>query len=323
MTACAQDSTPGMGKPIKTTTLLRFDNDARRATRIVVALLIITFTIWGAFCGSLAAQEKSLLWQVGRGDKSIFLLGSIHFLRPENYPLNQAILTAFDASKRLVLEIDLNRASAEASQRVILEKATYRDGTNLAQNVAAETYEMASRRATELGLDMRILNPMKPWFAALTMVAINLQRMGLDPKLGVDRHLAERAKNSGKPTSGLETLESQLGIFDQLSKREQELMLRETVEELERLNSDVNEIVQSWLKGDESRLTRLLLRGMQEYPDLYEKILVERNRRWLAEIEKLVQQGSGAMVVVGAAHLLGKDSVVEMLKARGYSVEQR
>ncbi len=310
-----------MGKPIKTKTLVRFDDDARRATRIVVALL--AFTIWSATGGSLAAQEKSLLWQVSRDDKSIFLLGSIHFLRKENYPLNPAILTAFDASKRLVLEIDLNRASAESSQRATLEKATYRDGTNLAQNVGAETYEMASRRANELGLDMRILNPMKPWFAALTMVAITLQRMGLDPKLGVDRHLAERAKNSGKPTSGLETLESQLGIFDQLSKREQELMLRETVEELERLNRDVNEIVQSWLKGDESRLTRLLLTGMQEYPDLYEKVLVERNRRWLAEIEKLVQQGSGAMVVVGAAHLLGKDSVVEMLKARGYSVEQR
>ena len=146
-------------------------------------------------------------------------------------------------------------------------------------------------RANELGLDMRILNPMKPWFAALTMVAINLQRMGLDPKLGVDRHLAERAKSSGKPTSGLETLESQLGIFDQLSKREQELMLRETVEELERLNRDINEIVQSWLKGDESRLTTLLLTGMQEYPDLYEKVLVERNRRWVGGDRKIGPAG--------------------------------
>ena len=299
----------------------RIGKETKRVTRAILVLL--TFVTWSATNGSLAAQEKSLLWQVSRDNKSIFLLGSIHFLRKENYPLNQAILTALDASKRLVLEIDLNRTSAESAQRVTLEKAIYRDGTNLAHNVSPETYELASRRATELGLDMRILNPMKPWFAALTMVAINLQRMGLDPRFGVDRHLAERAKSSGKPTSGLETLESQLGIFDQLSKREQEMMLRETVEELERLNRDINEIVQSWLKGDESRLTTLLLTGMQEYPDLYEKVLVERNRRWLADIEKLVQQGSDAMVVVGAAHLVGKDSVVEMLKAKGYSVEQR
>lgn len=100
-------------------------------------------------------------------------------------------------------------------------------------------------------------------------------------------------------------------------------MLRETVEEIERLNKEINAIVQAWLKGDDYRLTTLLLAGMQEYPDLYENVLVERNRRWVTDIEKLVQQGSGAMVVVGAAHLVGKDSVVEMLKAKGYSVEQR
>ena len=310
-----------MDKPIKTLTRLRVDNEARRVVRIILALL--TFVTWSATSGSLSAQEKSLLWQVSRADQSIFLLGSIHYLRKENYPLNQAILNALEASKRLVLEIDLNRTSTESAQRATLEKAIYRDGTNLAQNVSPETYQLASRRANELGLDMRILNPMKPWFAALTMVAINLQRMGLDPKFGVDRHLAERAKSSGKPTSGLETLESQLGIFDLLSKQEQELMLRETVEELERLDKDINEIVQSWLKGDDRRLTTLLLTGMQKYPDLYEKVLVERNRRWVADIEKLVQQGSGAMVVVGAAHLVGKDSVLEMLKAKGYSVEQR
>jgi hypothetical protein len=306
---------------VKSIQFARFGIATEDMARIIVALL--TFVIWSATSWPLPAQEKSLLWQVSRDDKSIFLLGSIHYLRKENYPLNQTILNALDASKRLVLEIDLNRTSAESARQATLEKAVYRDGTNLAQNISPQTYELASRRASELGLDMRILNPMKPWFAALTMVAINLQRMGLDPKFGVDRHLAERAKSSGKPTSGLETLESQLSIFDQLSKQEQESMLRETVGELERLNRDINEIVQSWLKGDDNRLMTLLLTGMQEYPDLYEKVLVDRNRRWVGNIEKLVQQGSGAMVVVGAAHLLGKDSVVEMLKAKGYSVEQR
>jgi hypothetical protein len=291
--------------------------------RVAGLFLALTVVAWSAACQTLAAQEKSLLWQVRRDEKSIFLLGSIHYLRQENYPLNPAILNALDASKRLVLEIDLNSTSAESAQRVMLEKATYRDGTSLAQNVSAETYQLAARRAGELGLDMRVLNPMKPWFAALTMVAIKLQRMGLEPKFGVDRHLAERAKSSGKPTSGLETLEFQLGLFDQLSTKEQELMLREMVGEVERLDRDINEIVRSWLKGDGDQLTSLLLAGMLEYPELYQKILVERNRRWSAQIEKLVQQGSGAMVVVGAAHLVGRDSVIEMLKAKGYSVEQR
>jgi uncharacterized protein YbaP (TraB family) len=260
---------------------------------------------------------------VSRDDKSVHLLGSIHYLRKENYPLNPAILSSLDASTRLILEIDLNSTSADSAQRLSLVKAIYRDGTTLAQNVSDETYHLAERRASELGLDMRILNPMKPWFAALTMVAIKLRRMGLDPKFGVDRHLAERAQSTGKPTGGLETVEFQLGIFDRLSKREQELMLRETVSELERLDRDIDAIVNAWLKGEGDQLSSLLNAGMQEYPELYEKILIERNRRWVGGIEQLIQQESGAMVVVGAAHLVGKDSVVEMLKAKGYSVEQR
>jgi uncharacterized protein YbaP (TraB family) len=293
----------------------------RRDLRLILALLLLLAVSAG--WRSIGAQERTLLWKVSQSDKSIFLLGSIHYLRKENYPLNQAILDAFDVSERLVLEIDLQNTPAGAAQRLTLEKAIYRDGSNLAQNVGQETYQLATKRAAELGIDMQVVQPMKPWFVALTMLAVKLQRMGLDPKLGVDHHLAERAKRDGKPTSGLETLESQLGIFDQLSKREQELMLRETAAELERIDKNVKDIVESWLKGDGERLATLLLAGMRQYPELQQKLVIERNRRWLEEIAKLVEQGSNAMVVVGAAHLVGQEGVVEMLKARGFSVEQK
>jgi uncharacterized protein YbaP (TraB family) len=291
-----------------------------RDVRLILTLVLLLAL---SAARSLGAQERTLLWKVSEGDKSIFLLGSIHYLRKENYPLNQAILDAFDASDRLVLEIDLQNTPAGAAQRLTLEKAVYRDGSNLAQNVSQETYQLASKRAAELGIDMQVVQPMKPWFVAMTMLAVKLQRMGLDPKLGVDHHLAERAKRDGKPTSGLETLEFQLGIFDQLSKREQELMLRETAGELERIDKNVKDIVESWLKGDGERLAALLLAGMRQYPELQQKLVIERNRRWLDQIAKLVEQGNNAMVVVGAAHLVGQEGIVDMLKARGFRVEQK
>jgi uncharacterized protein YbaP (TraB family) len=170
---------------------------------------------------------------------------------------------------------------------------------------------------------MQVLNPLKPWFVALTMMAIKFQHLGLDPNLGVDRYLAARAKDGGKPTSGLETFEFQVTLLDQLSKRDQELMLRETVAEMDQLDQNFNQIVQSWLKGDSASLEALLLASMREYPDLYQKIIVDRNRRWLPQIEKMIEQGEGAMVVVGAAHLVGQDGVIEMLKTRGYRLEQQ
>lgn len=275
-----------------------------------------------AYPYSLEAQEKSFLWKVGKEGKSIYLLGSIHYLKRENFPLRKPILDALAASKRLVLEIDLNNTPAGAAQRATLEKAVYRDGSTLEQNVEPDIFQLATKRATEIGIDPQVLKPMKPWFVALTMMAIKFQQLGLDANLGVDRYLAERAKSSGKPTSGLETLEFQLTLLDQLPKRDQEMMLRETVTELDLLDKNLDQIVQSWLKGDSASLENLLLAGMKEYPELHQKIIVERNRRWLPQIEKAIGQG-GAMVVVGAAHLVGPDGVVEMLRSRGYELEQQ
>jgi uncharacterized protein len=295
--------------------------NGRRATRLILALFLGIG--WLARADILGAQEKSLLWKVSNDKNGIFLLGSIHYLRRENYPLNKSILDAFDASKILVLEIDLNSLAPESAQQVTLEKAVFRDGTTLSQNVTPETYQLAAQRANELGVDARILNPMKPWFVALTLVAMKLQTLGLDANAGVDKYLAQRAKGSGKATRGLETLEFQINLLDQLTKKDQELMLRETVSELDLLDKNINGIVQSWLKGDGDLLAKLLLAGMMEYPDLHQKIIVDRNRRWVPELEKLLQQGGGAMVAVGAAHLVGKDGVIEMLKAKGYSVEQK
>jgi len=295
-----------------------------RIRRIMPRVLVLAVSlVWLVVSDTSDAQEKTLLWKVSNDKHSIYLLGSIHYLKKENFPLHKAILTAFNASKRLVLEVDLNRISPDAAQRVTLEKAMYRDGQTLKQNVSEETYQLAEQHAAKLGIDMKIMGPMKPWFVALTLLAIKFQQIGLDPNLGVDHYLAERAKASGKATSGLETLEFQVGLFDQLSKRDQESLLRETVGEMELLVTNINQIVQSWLNGDSDSLEALLLGGMKEYPELHEKIIVDRNRRWVPQIEKILAQDGDAIVVVGAAHLVGKDGVIEMLKARGYRLEQK
>ena len=284
---------------------------------------VLLAMLWLGAAAHVRADEKSLLWKVSKGSSSVYVLGSIHYLRSENYPLKKAILDAFETSKRLVLEIDLNATSGQAAQRLMLEKALFRDGTSLPQNISAETYQLAAERATQLGIDMGIFNPMKPWFAAINLIAIKLKALGLDPRRGVDQYLAGEAKRRGKPISGLETLDFQIGLLDQLSKQNQETMLRETVSELDLLDRNIDEIVRSWADGDEAVLAKLLLAGMMEFPEIHQKVIVERNRRWVPEIEKLLEQGSGALIVVGAAHLVGRDGVIEMLKTKGYSVEKK
>lgn len=286
----------------------------------VVFLVVMCGLVFQAEC--TWAQKRGFLWQVSSGEKTIFLLGSIHFLKQEHYPLNPTILGAFDRAKKLVLEIDLNQLAPQQVQQITLGKALLTDGSSLPQKISAETYDIVKTRLKEFGMDVAMVHPMKPWFVALTMMSLKLKQLGLNPNLGVDRHLADRAKDSGKPTAGLETLEFQMGLLDQLSPDEQELMLRETVREMELLEKNVNQIVEAWVAGDSGRLAELLLAGMKEFPEIHRKILIERNRRWLPVIEKLLENSPGTMVAVGAAHLVGNQGLVELLIEKGYRLEQ-
>jgi uncharacterized protein YbaP (TraB family) len=268
------------------------------------------------------AQDKSFLWKVQSDTNSIYILGSIHFLKKENFPLKKTIEDVFAAVKKVVLEIDLQTATPEKAQQITLEKGVYRDGTTLQQNVEPETYNWVARRAKELGIDARAMNSLKPWLAAMTLTTLKLQKLGFDSSYGIDRYLAERAKTSGKKSGGMETLEFQIGLLDQLSARDQEAMLRQGLKDLDLLDRSVAPVVQSWMRGDVASLEELLLSGMREHPAMYQKVIVERNRRWLSQIEKLMAQGEHVLLVVGAAHLVGKEGVLELLKARGYAVEQ-
>jgi uncharacterized protein YbaP (TraB family) len=296
------------------------ESKTKRAIGLIFRLVFLAAVF--ASAGESPAQEKSFLWQLQSGKGDIYILGSIHFLKRQNYPLNPTIEKAFDSAKKLVFELDLKSADSGTVQRLTLEKGLHRDGKTLQQNVSAETYSLAAKRAQELGLDIHALSPLKPWMVALTMASLQLQKLGFDPNSGIDRYLAARATKAGKPIAGLETAAFQIGLMDQLSASDQESMLRQSLKEMDLLDKGLDQIVRAWAAGDVPALEQLLLKAMREYPAVHQKIVVDRNRRWLPEIERLIQEGESALVVVGAAHLVGKEGVIELLKARGYTLEQ-
>jgi uncharacterized protein len=294
----------------------------RRKNRFLAAVLELGFLLAG-LTGELRAQEKSFLWRVNSDQNRLYILGSIHLLKKETYPLKKSIEDAFEQTKKLVLEIDLSSANSQKIQQLMLQKSISTDGTMLHQSVSNETYQAVAKRAKELGIDIRLLSPFKPWVIAMTMAAIKLQQLGFDPSLGVDRHLAERAKQTDKPTAGLETAEFQLDLFDRFSAKEQELLLRQSMDEMDHVERNVTAIVQAWKSGDVGAVERHLLVGMRDYPEIHRKVIDDRNQRWLPQIENILSRGENALIVVGAAHLVGKNGIIELLKDRGYRVEQQ
>lgn len=287
--------------------------------RLGVALVSVLL-LWAPVAGQ---GGKSFLWKVEGEGAVAYLLGSLHVLTPEWYPLSAAINQAFADSRTLVEELDLDESNDPTLMMAALSRAMLTDGKTLDQLVAPEVYAELTRRAEKTGLPMIALQRMKPWLAAITLMAPTLQAAGFKPELGVDRHFFDRAKALGMKRQPLETLAYQLDRFDQLSPRLQEDLLKTTMEDLDTTVTGVKEMAQAWSVGNVAAIEKLALAALQESPELYKRLLVERNVNWVPHVETCLKQKAGCFVVVGAAHLVGPDGLPALLTQKGYKVTQQ
>lgn len=278
-----------------------------------------------ALCGSAGwAQGKHFLWKVEGPDASVaYLLGSLHVLTPEYYPLADEINQAFAASKTLVEELDLDEMNDPAQMMAALGKAMLTDGRTLDQIVAPSTFAEVTKRAERAGLPMVALQRMKPWLVAITLMGPTLQAAGFTAELGVDKHFFDRAKQAGLKRQALETLAYQIDRFDQLSPKLQEDMLVSGMKDLDTQVGNVQEMARQWAAGDVPTLEKELLASFEGSRELYDRLLVERNRNWVPHVETCLQQNAGCFIVVGAAHLVGPDGLPALLEKKGYKVTQR
>ena len=295
---------------------------AARATTIVAACAV-------AFAGAhvrtapLGATERSFVWKVSSPRGTIYLAGSVHLLTADYYPLSSAFLSAFAASDLLVEELDMTDMLSTESQMRMLSTGMLPAGQSLERVVSAETFRSVTGKLADLRMPPGPFLQFKPWLLALTLQALEWQKAGFDADLGVDKHLFDMAARANKPVRGLETLAFQISRFDGMSPEMQERMLAETLRELESTKSSFKKIADAWKTGDVQSIEQIVLEDLKSEPMMYERMLVERNRMWLPQIEALFSRPRPALVVVGAAHLVGRDGLLQLLKAKGYTVEQR
>jgi uncharacterized protein YbaP (TraB family) len=269
-------------------------------------------------------SQKHFLWKVEAANgNAAYLVGSIHVLTADAYPLPAAIDQVFAESKTLVEEVNLDEMSDPAMMMSALSKAMLTDGKTLDQLVDARTYAEVQKRAEAFGMPMAALQRMKPWLVAVTLMAPTLQSAGFKPELGIDRHYFDRAKKTNMKREGLETLAYQLDRFDQMSPKLQEELLKATIEDLDTQVAGVKDMVRAWRSGDVATVEKLALTAFQESPELYQRLLLERNQNWVPHVEKCIADNAGCFIVVGAAHLVGRDGLPALLAKKGYKVTQQ
>jgi uncharacterized protein YbaP (TraB family) len=168
-----------------------------------------------------------------------------------------------------------------------------------------------------------MIRTMKPWMVMLMITVFEAQKAGLDASLGLDKYFFDKARAAGKPVVALETAESQIDRFDKMPDSLQEQMLRSTLSELDVQRNGIAAMISAWRRGDAAALEKMALSSFDGYRGAYASLIVERNNNWVPQIEACMNRPEPCFVVVGAAHLVGPDGLLALLKQKGYKLEQQ
>lgn len=279
-----------------------------------------------------AKPPVPLLWKVSDADNSVYLLGSFHLLKPGDYPLSADVDAAFADAERLVFELSPEEMGSPALSMQMGQAGLRTDGTLLNSQLPPDTaaqfdaWAVANASALQrMQLTPQVLQMFEPWFAGLMVTIVEMTKFGLDPKLGLDAHLAAKAQQAGKPTAGLEAGAEQIAFLDGMDKAEQLQFLQESLKSSTEGRAAIEKLHAAWRDGDAKTMwDDMAVEMRRQFPKLYQRINVERNNAWVPKIaQHLAQPGTDdTLIVVGALHLLGEDGVVEKLRARGYRVER-
>ena len=285
----------------------------RPAAAIAVALVAASLD---------AAPSRNFLWKAtSRSGGTMYLVGSVHLLAKDSYPLNPALETAFKESDLLVEEADLGEMGVGA-QMAFLSRGMLPSSTPLDKVLSPATYALLTKRAAEIGVPVEPLKLLKPWMVAQMLEVMQWQKAGFDPELGLDKHFYDLAQGTGKSVQGLETLDFQMSLFDGMTLAEQDHLLAETLKEIDTEQANMAKLMDAWKAGDAPTVERIVLSALRQEPQLYQRLLVDRNKAWIPKLEALFARKGRTFVVVGAAHLVGPDGLISLLRAKGYTVEQ-
>jgi hypothetical protein len=290
-----------------------------------VLLCLVTVVCLAPAADTKPAAARHTLWKVQGRANTVQLLGSLHFLRQEHYPLAKPIEDAFTRAQIVLLEVDPDEMNNPKTQTAMLVAGQCSPGTTLKDLVAADTYSLLTRHLKEhvAELPSGTLDTLKPWMAAVLLVALDLQPQGFKPEHGVDMHFFNRARAARKEVRALETVEFQLGLLSGLSPADSEEFLKETLRQSQTLRKLMAEVVAAWQTGEAARLDAILNDAMKDFPQLRKRFLTDRNHTWLPKIEELLRGNKDALVIVGAGHLVGREGLVELLRQKGFVVTQQ
>ncbi len=258
------------------------------------------------------------LWKIQGKHNVVYILGSIHILKKEDYPLPEPIQAAFADARTAMFETDLDKAATLQMQQKLADEALLPAGMSLRDVLSPDTYARFREQVSRLGLTEDMFDRTKPFVASMTLQIFALKKLGMDPEWGIDRHFQDRARATGKRVLSLEPVTFQFDLVTRFSPKEAEQLVDVTLEDIRDLPTIFTELRTAWRTGNLAELEKLENHSLRGSPQIYKRMIIERNRLWLPRIEELFEYPGNCIVIVGAGHLVGHEGLLALLQQRGY-----
>jgi len=290
--------------------------EPRRAGCRSVSLLL-------ALLAPAVSGADASVWRVSGEGSEVFLGGTIHRLSPDHYPLPAEYHSAYERADVVVFETDIAAMRSPDVRARIARLSRLPEGSSLTDMLEEQTSRELEQFCAEAGVPLARLLPLRPAPAMLTLLSVTLARLGYTAP-GVDEHFYERAAADDKPVQALETVDEQIGFLLSLDQGRPDLFVRRSIEDLRRAHDGaMTESLAAWRSGRSQDLVEHFIEEQMLYmPELYQTLLVERNRQWMGSIRRYLSTPETELVLVGVGHVIGGDGLIRLLEDEGFSVEQ-
>jgi len=283
--------------------------------RVIVSIaLVLSACSW-------AAAESSV-WKAQKDNSVIYLGGTCHLLRETDFPLPQEFFQAYKASAIVVFETDIGKLQDPATRQKYLAKGSYADGSTVDKHLSAKVYGELSAYCEKSGIPLESFSHLKSSMLMATLTFMELRKLGVSQQ-GVDQFFYELAHKDKKVAQGLETVDEQIDYLLSMADGNEDELVTYSLKDLKNVKQQYETFVKAWRKGDAGKLDELMVAEIKmRQPELYKKLIIDRNRNWLPLIEAYQKTPQTEFILVGVGHLVGQDGLIEALKKKGYKVDK-
>lgn len=276
-------------------------------------------------CATAPQQAEAVrpaMWRVADADTTVYLFGTIHLL-PENYRWRTSRFDqAVAGSQSLIVETILDESNPQQLGMELARLGISRGLPPLAERVAPEKRAMLEAAIAKTGVPRSAFDLMETWAAAFTILGTQFKNLGLSAGAGVESVLKQNFKTAGKPIGQLETNLEQLAIFDTLPESAQRALLEGSIESPKEMRGQFSGMLDAWATGDVEAIAKTFNQDLAGTPELRDALIRRRNHHWSDWVRRRLESPGTVMVAVGAGHLAGPESVVDLLQRNGYRVQR-